>query len=73
MLSFDFLAGSTVPAPIPNGSFENWTYETIEVPSDWFSFDEFFYPTFGTQYATKSSGQHHKVLTRFKLKLHLKC
>lgn len=53
--SFDFLAGSTVPSPVPNGSFENWTYETIEVPTDWFSFDEFFYPVFGTQYATKSS------------------
>lgn len=54
-ISFDFLAGSVVPAPIPNNGFENWIYETIEQPTDWFSFDQLIYPATGTLYATKSS------------------
>ncbi|MBI3135259.1 MAG: T9SS type A sorting domain-containing protein [Bacteroidetes bacterium] len=54
-VSFGFLAGSVTPAAIPNNSFENWTYETIEQPSAWFSFDQLLYPMTQSLYVTKST------------------
>lgn len=54
-VSFGFIAGSVVPSPIPNNSFENWTYTTVEQATDWFSFDQLFYPMTGSAYSTKST------------------
>ncbi|MBK9191883.1 MAG: T9SS type A sorting domain-containing protein [Crocinitomicaceae bacterium] len=53
--SFEFASGTVVPSAIPNNSFENWTYETIEQPTAWFSFDQMLYPQTQSAYVTKSS------------------
>lgn len=53
--SFEFASGSTVPSALPNNSFETWTYETIEQPTAWFSFDQMLYPQTQNAYVTKSS------------------
>ena len=54
-LSFNFVAGSVTPGPIPNNSFENWTREMLEQPQYWFSFDPMFYTTLGQEYVSKST------------------
>ena len=58
-MSFSFLAGSVIPSPIPNHSFENWITETISQPESWFSFDPIMYNTTGQLYVTESSTASH--------------
>jgi len=58
-LSFEFLSGSTVPAAIPNNSFENWTTETISQPQSWYSFDPIMFNTTGQVYVTQSATASH--------------
>lgn len=58
-MSFEFNAGSVVPSPIPNGGFENWTYETISLPQSWYTFDQLVYNMVDVQGATQSSDAAH--------------
>ncbi|MBN4070913.1 T9SS type A sorting domain-containing protein [Crocinitomix catalasitica] len=54
-VTLEFTAGSTVPATIPNNSFENLYELWLNEPDDWFSFSDFLYLTFGEAYATESA------------------
>ena len=53
-VGFDF-SGPSTPAALPNFSFESLIQETIEQPTDWWSFDASLYSQFGTVSVTKST------------------
>jgi hypothetical protein len=52
-ISFSF-NGNTTTA-IPNNDFENMVQETYEIPSDWLSYSQNLYVTYGSSYLTKST------------------
>jgi len=53
--SVGFAFNGVGATPLPNFSFESLIQETIEQPTDWWSFDQSFYNQTGNTYVTKST------------------